>query len=81
MSKDLAKIKTDLDLQVPTTKLNETVFHNRDILEQSRDDIIKYELSRFLGERETVSKEKIEKKALEIENIKEIYRNILNYSS
>ena len=71
MSKDLAKIKTDLDLQVPTTKLNETVFHNRDILEQSRDDIIKYELSRFLGERETVSKEKIEKKALEIENIKE----------
>ena len=71
MSKDLAKIKTDLDLQVPTTKLNETVFHNRDILEQSRDDIIKYELSRFLGERETVSKEKIEKKALEIENINE----------
>ena len=71
MSKDLAKIKTDLDLQVPTTKLNETVFHNRDILEQSRDDIIKYELSRFLGERETLAKEKIEKKALEIENIKE----------
>jgi len=71
MSKDLAKIKTDLDLQVPTTKLSETVFHDIDILEQSRDDIVKYELSRFLGERETVSSEKIEKKVLKIENINE----------
>ena len=71
MSKDLAKIKTDLDLQVPTTKLSETVFHDIDILEQSRDDIVKYELSRFLGERKTVSSEKIEKKVLKIENINE----------
>jgi len=71
MSKDLAKIKTDLDLQVPTTKLSETVFHDIDILEKSRDDIVKYELSRFLGERETVSSEKIEKKVLKIENINE----------
>ena len=71
MSKDLAKIKTDLDLQVPTTKLSETVFHDIDILEQSRDDIVKYELSRFLGERETVSSEKIEKKVLKIDNINE----------
>ena len=71
MSKDLAMIKTDLDLHVPSTKLNETVFFDKQILEQSKKDISKYELSRFLGEREVVSKEKFEKKELKISKIKD----------
>ena len=71
MSKKLAKIKTDLDLNVPSIKLKETVFFNKQILEQSKEDISKYELNRFLGDREVVSKEKIEKEELKIENIKE----------
>lgn len=71
MSKDLAMIKTDLDLYVPSTKLNETVFFDKQILEQSKKDISKYELSRFLGEREVVSKEKVEKKELKISKIKD----------
>ena len=71
MSKDLAMIKTDLDLHVPSTKLNETVFFDKQILEQSKKDISKYELSRFLGEREVVSKEKVEKKELKISKIKD----------
>ena len=71
MSKKLAKIKTDLDLNVPSIKLKETVFFNKQILEQSKEDISKYELNRFLGDREAVSKGKIEKEELKIENIKE----------
>ncbi len=71
MSKKLAKIKTDLDLNVPSIKLKETVFFNKHILEQSKEDISKYELNRFLGDREAVSKGKIEKEELKIENIKE----------
>ena len=71
MSKDLAMIKTDLDLHVPSIKLNETVFFDKQILEQSKKDISKYELSRFLGEREVVSKEKVEKKELKISKIKD----------
>ena len=71
MSKKLAKIKTDLDLNVPSIKLKETVFFNKQILEQSKEDISKYELNRFLGDREAVSKGTIEKEELNIENIKE----------
>ena len=67
MSKELAKIKTDLDLQIPSIDLKETVFFDNKILVQTKDDIIKYELNRFLGERDMASKEKIEKKDLQIE--------------
>ena len=67
MSKDLAKIKTDLDLQIPSIDLKETVFFDNKILVQTKDDIIKYELNRFLGEREMASKDKIEKIDLQIE--------------
>ena len=71
MSKELAKIKTDLDLQIPTTDIIETVFFDKQILEQSKKEISKYELNRFLGEREADSNEKKELKELKIEKINE----------
>lgn len=66
MSKDLATIKTDLDLEIPTTNLSETIFLDNKVLEDSGDEISKYELNRFLGERTNLNKNEIEKDKLDI---------------
>ena len=59
MSKDLATIKTDLDLEIPTN-LSETIFDNK-VLEDSGNEISKYELNRFLGERTNLNKMRIKR--------------------
>ena len=66
MSKDLATIKTDLDLEIPTTNLSETIFLDNKVLVDSGDEISKYELNRFLGERTNLNKNEIEKDKLDI---------------
>ena len=66
MSKDLATIKTDLDLEIPTTNLSETIFLDNKVLEDSGDEISKYELNRFLGERTNLNKNENKKEKLEI---------------
>ena len=66
MSKELATIKTDLDLKIPTTNLIDSIFFNSKVLEDSRNDISKYELNRFLGERKNSYKNEIKKDKLEI---------------
>ena len=66
MSKDLATIKTDLDLEIPTTNLSETIFLDNNVLEDSGNEISKYELNRFLGERTNLNKNEIEKEKLDI---------------
>ena len=66
MSKDLATIKTDLDLEIPTTNLSETIFLDNKVLEDSGNEISKYELNRFLGERTNLNKNEDEKEKLEI---------------
>ena len=69
MSKELATIKTDLDLTIPTTNLIDTIFLNSKVLEDSRNDISKYELNRFLGERTNSDKNKIKKDKIIIKKI------------
>ena len=66
MSKDLATIKTDLDLEIPTTNLSETIFLDNKVLEDSGNEISKYELNRFLGERTNLNKNENKKEKLEI---------------
>ncbi len=69
MSKELATIRTDLDLEVPNINLNETIFFNNKVLEDSVNEISKYELNRFLGERTNSNKNEIKKDKLEIKFI------------
>ena len=66
VSKDLATIKTDLDLEIPSTNLSETIFLDNKVLEDSGNEISKYELNRFLGERTSLNKNENEKEKLEI---------------
>ena len=66
MSKNLATIKTDLDLEIPTTNLSETIFLDNKVLEDSGNEISKYELNRFLGERINLNKNENEKEKLKI---------------
>ena len=66
LSKELATIKTDLDLEIPTTNLDETIFFDNKVLEDSGNEISKYELNRFLGERANFKKNEIKKDKLEI---------------
>ena len=42
VSKDLATIKTDLDLEIPSTNLSETIFLDDKVLEDSGNEISKY---------------------------------------
>ena len=51
LSKDLATIKRDLDIKLPKTKIKDSIFFNAEVLENAKDEIIKYELTKFLGER------------------------------
>ena len=51
LSKDLATIKRDLDINLPETKIKDSIFFNEEVLENAKDEIMKYELTRFLGER------------------------------
>ena len=51
LSKDLATIKRDLDINLPETKIKDSIFFNEQVLENAKDEIMKYELTRFLGNR------------------------------
>jgi DNA polymerase-1 len=51
LSKDLATIKRDLDINLPETKIKDSIFFNEEVLDNAKDEIMKYELTRFLGER------------------------------
>tara|TARA_Y100001970_G_scaffold287230_1_gene411391 strand:- start:4248 stop:6746 length:2499 start_codon:yes stop_codon:yes gene_type:complete len=66
MSKKLAKIKTDLSLQIPNTDLTETIFFDDKVLESAKNDIIKFELNRFLGDRRSTNEKEIKNDKLEI---------------
>ena len=70
LSKDLATIKRDLDINLPETKIEDSIFFNMEVLENAKDDIMKYELTRFLGERKD-STQINNSEELEIELIKE----------
>ncbi len=51
LSKELATIKRDLDINLPETKIKDSIFFNEEVLDNAKDEIMKYELTRFLGER------------------------------
>jgi len=70
LSKDLATIKRDLDINLPETKIEDSIFFNMEVLENAKDDIMKYELTRFLGERKD-STQINKSEEIEIELIKE----------
>ena len=70
LSRDLATIKRDLDIKLPKTKIEDSVFFNEEVLENAKDEIMKYELTRFLGERKD-STQINNSEELEIELIKE----------
>lgn len=66
ISKTLATIKKDLEIDIPNTKTSETIFLDNSVLNTVESEILKYELSRFLGERNSKVKDKPKDK-IEIE--------------
>ena len=58
ISKTLATIKKDLEIDIPDTKTTETIFFNDLVLKKAEGEILKYELSRFLGERNLTVEDK-----------------------
>ena len=66
ISKTLATIKKDLEIDIPNTKTSETIFLDNSVLKTVEGEILKYELSRFLGERNSKVKDKPKDK-IEIE--------------
>ena len=66
ISKTLATIKQDLEIDIPETKTTETIFLDDSVLNKAEDEISKYELSRFLGVRNFKVKDKPKQK-IEIE--------------
>ena len=70
LSKDLATIKKDLDINLPETKIKDSIFFNEEVLDNAKDEIMKYELTRFLGERKDTTQIN-NSEELEIELIKE----------
>ena len=66
ISKTLATIKKDLEIDIPNTKTSETIFLDNSVLNTVEGEILKYELSRFLGERNSKVKDKPKDK-IEIE--------------
>ena len=58
ISKTLATIKQDLEIDIPETKTTETIFLDDSVLNKAEDEISKYELSRFLGVRNFKVKDK-----------------------
>ncbi|MDA9607078.1 DNA polymerase [Candidatus Actinomarina] len=57
ISKTLATIKKDLEIDIPNTKTSETIFLDNSVLNTVEGEILKYELSRFLGERNSKVKD------------------------
>ena len=70
LSKDLATIKRDLDINLPETKIKDSIFFNEEVLDNAKDEIMKYELTRFLGERKDTTQIN-NSEELEIELVKE----------
>ncbi len=66
ISKILATIKQDLEIEIPETETTETIFLDDSVLNKAEGEISKYELTRFLGERNSKVKDK-PKKEIEIE--------------
>ena len=66
ISKILATIKQDLEIDIPETKTTETIFFDDSVINKAEGEISKYELSRFLGERNSKVKDK-SKEEIEIE--------------
>jgi DNA polymerase-1 len=66
ISKILATIKQDLVIDIPETKTTETIFFDDSVINKAEGEISKYELSRFLGERNSKVKDK-SKEEIEIE--------------
>ncbi len=48
MSKELAKIRTDLKLEVPSTKIIETIFESDLILKESQKEVSELELNKYI---------------------------------
>jgi DNA polymerase-1 len=66
ISKILATIKQDLEIDIPETKTTETIFFDDSVINKAEGEISKYELSRFLGDRNSKVKDK-SKEEIEIE--------------
>ena len=48
MSKDLATIRVDLNLQVPDTKIEDTIFQSDKILKESQEQVTNLELNKYI---------------------------------
>ena len=48
MSKDLATIRVDLKLQVPDTKIEDTIFQSDKILKDSQEQVTNLELNKYI---------------------------------
>ncbi len=66
MSKDLATIRTDLQVDIPSTKIEDTVFQSDTILENSQDEVAELELNKY-----------IRKYKSQQENLKEVTKDIM----
>jgi len=48
MSKELAKIRTDLKLEIPSTKISETIFESDLVLEDAQKEVSELELNKYI---------------------------------
>lgn len=48
MSKDLATIRTDLELKIPDIKIEDTIFYSDNVLKDSQDQVTKLELNKYI---------------------------------
>ena len=48
MSKDLATIRTDLELKIPDIKIEDTIFYSDNVLKDSQEQVTKLELNKYI---------------------------------
>ena len=48
MSKDLATIRTDLELKIPEIKIEDTIFYSDNVLKDSQEQVTKLELNKYI---------------------------------
>ena len=66
LSKELATIKTNLKIKIPNVKTKDTIFFNDEVFQNAKEDILNYELNKFLTDRKQNLSQEVKLKNLKI---------------
>ena len=53
MSKELATIKTDIELDIPNTQITDTIFKSESVLQDSQEQVSELELNKYIRQYKT----------------------------